>query len=62
MRDLVPELNTTAVCYDSHPNDLEALSCKECFPFEKEEEEWKEFLPCPEDSFDITQPLITEDN
>ena len=58
MREFVPELNTATVCYDSHPNDLEAISCKECYPFE--EEEWKEFLPCPED--DNTQPLLIEDN
>ena len=61
MREFVPELNTTAVCFDSHLNDLEALSCKECFPFEKEEE-WKELLPnLEEDDADHTQPLPTED-
>ena len=60
MREFVPELNTTAVCYDSHRNDLEALSCKECYPFEREEQ-WKIFLPCSDD--DNTQPPpIIEDN
>lgn len=51
------ELKTTCVCYYSHPNELEALSCKECYPFEKEEEdEWKE----QESEFDIAPYLLTQ--
>lgn len=57
MREFVPELKTTCVCYYSHPNELEALSCKECYPFEKEEEnEWKE----QESEFDIAPYLLTQ--
>ena len=56
MRKFVPELNT-CVCYYSHQNELESLSCKECYPFEKEEEEWKEVSPNQEGEFDIAQYL-----
>lgn len=41
MRDFLPELNEALICYYSHQNELEAFSCKECYPFENEEVVWK---------------------
>lgn len=65
MREYVPELNTACVCYCSHQNELEALSCKECYPFEKgeEEEEWKEEVSRNhEGEVDIAEYLLKQDN
>lgn len=36
MRDFVPELDKSCTCYYLHSNETEALSCKECFPFNEE--------------------------
>ena len=43
MREFVPELDQACVCYYSHHNELESISCKECSLFE--DDGWKVILP-----------------
>lgn len=39
MTDYVPELTTAVICQETHNNELEMMSCSECYPFQEEEEE-----------------------
>jgi hypothetical protein len=63
MREFVPELDQACVCYYSHQNELESISCKECSPFEEEEEEegWKVVSLNEEGEFDIAKSLFLQD-
>ncbi|CAG2238518.1 unnamed protein product [Mytilus edulis] len=65
MREFVPELNKASVCYYSHANELEALSCKECYPFEKEEEEeeWRDKASQSQDNeFNLAEYLVSPES
>lgn len=61
MREFGPELDQACVCYYSHQNELESISCKECSPFEEEEGGWKVVSPNEEGEFDIAKSLFLQD-
>lgn len=58
MREYVPELDQTCICYYSHQNELESISCKECSPFE---DGWKSIAPNKEEEFNIAKSISLQD-
>lgn len=45
IRDFVPELDGSVICYETHRNELEVAACKECSPFEQNQEHFQEIYP-----------------
>ncbi|CAC5421901.1 unnamed protein product [Mytilus coruscus] len=39
MTDFVPELTSAVICEETHNNELEMMTCSECYPFQEKEEE-----------------------
>ena len=38
IREFVPELDKAVMCHETHPNEIELHACKECYPFETEDD------------------------
>ena len=58
MREFVPELDQTCICYYSHQNELESISCKECSPFEDGGES---IAPNKQEEFNIAKSISLQD-
>lgn len=60
MTDFVPELSTAVICEETHNNELEMMSCSECYPFQEKEEE--EISQNQEGDFQIMSQMLIPDN
>lgn len=60
MREFVPELDQACICYYSHQNELESISCNECSPFEEEDGQTV-ISPNQEGEFDMAKSMFLQD-
>ena len=58
IRDFVPELDQVIICCESHSNEIELSACKECSPFEEEEDY---ISPNQEGDFQIMKSMMMPD-
>ena len=53
IRVFVPELDQACICLESHPNEIELNACKECYPFDKPEENEHSYISPNQEDFEI---------
>ena len=59
IRDFVPELDQASICCESHSNEGELSACKECSPFNEDEEDY--ISPNQEGNFQIMKCMMMPD-
>ncbi|CAC5370199.1 unnamed protein product [Mytilus coruscus] len=61
IREFLPEIEQAEICYETHANELELTSCRECYPFDQDDvegDEKDEVSLNQEGSLDIMKKML----